>query len=300
MRKLLLAVLAIVLIAGCVAPTGAGTLQLKVTDQAQNITALTITIDKITAHFSTQNVTPTEEGTETNETEGTGWVTILRGPKMVDLVDVKDLYDILGETELPAGQYTQVRVYVSSATVTTDAGTFNLTIPSDAIKFVRPFMIEPNKTTSLIMDWDADKSVVFAGPNIILKPTVKLLTEFTGKTKAEADAIKEQQRADAQYIRESRRVGQKSTRPKPGPSRTAQVDIRNYAFIPNEITIAVGDTVVWTNKDNAQHTVTSDIGLFDSGLLSKDVSWNYTFTEAGNYTYHCTPHMYMTGKVIVI
>ena len=82
-------------------------------------------------------------------------------------------------------------------------------------------------------------------------------------------------------------------------SEGAEVEIENFAFTPATITVKVGTTVTWTNKDTVRHTVTSDKGLFDSGLFGKGESFSFTFTEAGTYTYHCTPHPNMKGTIIV-
>ncbi len=65
---------------------------------------------------------------------------------------------------------------------------------------------------------------------------------------------------------------------------------------PN-ITVPVGTTVTWTNLDQITHTVTSTMGLFDSGGLSP---FSHTFTEPGVYNYICTIHSSMKGKVIVL
>jgi hypothetical protein len=72
-------------------------------------------------------------------------------------------------------------------------------------------------------------------------------------------------------------------------------------FIPSTIVVVLGvnNTVVWTNTDTVQHTVTSDDGKFDSGLFGQGQSWNYTFTKPGTYPYHCIPHPFMRGTVIV-
>ncbi|MEC7178105.1 MAG: immunoglobulin-like domain-containing protein, partial [Candidatus Thermoplasmatota archaeon] len=83
-----------------------------------------------------------------------------------------------------------------------------------------------------------------------------------------------------------------------GPT-THYIDIVNFAFSPSSITINVGDTIIWTNLDSSSHTVTSDDGIFNSGGISKDNTWSYTFTSAGTFGYHCSPHPGMTGTVIV-
>lgn len=78
-----------------------------------------------------------------------------------------------------------------------------------------------------------------------------------------------------------------------------EVWIQGMAFNPSTITVTVGTTVKWTNKDSASHTVTSDTGLFDSGSIANSATYTFTFTTAGTYQYHCTIHPTMTAKVVV-
>jgi len=78
------------------------------------------------------------------------------------------------------------------------------------------------------------------------------------------------------------------------------VEIKDFAFSPSEMTVSVGDTVVWTNRDSAGHTVVSDTGNeLNSALLSNGQTYSHTFTQAGTYNYHCSIHPSMTGKIIV-
>jgi plastocyanin len=83
------------------------------------------------------------------------------------------------------------------------------------------------------------------------------------------------------------------------PGTTAMVVIENYAYSPAALTVAIGTTVTWTNKDSVGHTVTTRTPLFDSGLFGKDKSFSFTFNQKGTYEYYCIPHPYMTGKVTV-
>jgi amicyanin len=79
-----------------------------------------------------------------------------------------------------------------------------------------------------------------------------------------------------------------------------KVDIFNYKFDPETVTVKAGTTVVWTNKDEIPHTVASSDKSFPGspGLDTGD-SYSYTFTKAGSYDYYCTLHPFMKGKVIV-
>ncbi|MGD2070171.1 MAG: plastocyanin/azurin family copper-binding protein [Gemmatimonadota bacterium] len=80
---------------------------------------------------------------------------------------------------------------------------------------------------------------------------------------------------------------------------TVEITIENLAYGTEEIRIAPGTTVRWVNADPLQHSVTSDDGAFDSGLIDPGASWAHTFEDAGAYPYHCTPHPFMTGRIVV-
>ncbi len=95
-------------------------------------------------------------------------------------------------------------------------------------------------------------------------------------------------------------VGQKdllaSAQQKP---ETTEVKIDNFSFGPGTLTVPVGTTVTWTNRDDIPHTVVSTEGAFKSKVLDTDEKFAYTFSKAGTYPYFCSIHPKMTGKVIV-
>ena len=76
------------------------------------------------------------------------------------------------------------------------------------------------------------------------------------------------------------------------------VSIRNFAFGPATLTVAVGTTVSFVNNDGSTHIVHFADGA-DSGRLALGASWTRTFTAAGEYPYVCTIHPTMTGRIIV-
>jgi amicyanin len=82
---------------------------------------------------------------------------------------------------------------------------------------------------------------------------------------------------------------------------THQVLMSGYAFSPRALTITAGDTVTWTNQDQAPHDVktTSGPASIHSPMLSKGGSWSHTFTTPGTYGYVCTVHPNMTAQLIV-
>ena len=80
----------------------------------------------------------------------------------------------------------------------------------------------------------------------------------------------------------------------------AQVALQNFAFSPASVTVKVGDTVTWTNKDSTGHTVASDDGTtFTSPTMATGATFSFTFTKAGTYAYHCSIHPNMKGTVVV-
>lgn len=81
---------------------------------------------------------------------------------------------------------------------------------------------------------------------------------------------------------------------------THEIQIANFAYGPEELTITAGDTVTWTNEDGVIHTATSIDGAFDSGDLDTGQSYSLTFTTPGTYEYLCTPHPWMTGRIVVV
>ncbi|MGA7380055.1 MAG: cupredoxin family copper-binding protein [Terriglobales bacterium] len=80
---------------------------------------------------------------------------------------------------------------------------------------------------------------------------------------------------------------------------TAEVKIDNFSFGPQTLTVPVGATVTWTNRDDIPHTVVSTDGVFKSKVRDTDEQFSYTFAKAGTYPYYCSVHPKMTGTVVV-
>jgi plastocyanin len=77
------------------------------------------------------------------------------------------------------------------------------------------------------------------------------------------------------------------------------VTLSNFLFSPATLTVKVGTTVTWTNKDGVTHTVTSDSDVFNSGNLAPNATYSFTFSNAGTFAYHCSIHTSMKGTIIV-
>jgi plastocyanin len=80
---------------------------------------------------------------------------------------------------------------------------------------------------------------------------------------------------------------------------TAEVKVDNFSFGPATLTVPVGTTVTWTNRDDIPHTIVSTDKVFKSKVLDTDEKFSFTFAKAGTYPYFCSIHPKMTGSVVV-
>ena len=80
---------------------------------------------------------------------------------------------------------------------------------------------------------------------------------------------------------------------------SAEVRIDNFSFGPQTLTVAVGTEVVWVNHDDIPHTIVSADGIFKSKVRDTDEKFSYKFTKSGTYSYFCSLHPKMTGKIVV-
>ena len=82
---------------------------------------------------------------------------------------------------------------------------------------------------------------------------------------------------------------------------TAEVRIEKMKFVPQEIRVRAGDTVMWKSYEKrGYHTVWFESeGLAESEPMFPEESWQRKFDQKGEYRYHCGPHEEMTGAVIV-
>jgi plastocyanin len=83
------------------------------------------------------------------------------------------------------------------------------------------------------------------------------------------------------------------------PSSALQVQIDNFSFTPQDIKVKAGTPITWTNRDDIPHTVVSTDQVFKSKALDTDDKFTTTLTKSGTYTYFCSIHPKMTGKIIV-
>lgn len=89
-----------------------------------------------------------------------------------------------------------------------------------------------------------------------------------------------------------------ATRPAAQPVRKT-VNMKGMTFAPASVTIKVGDTIVWNNDDDRDHTVVDGGGAFKSDNIRAGGSYSFRFTKAGTYTYTCSYHPRMKATIVV-
>ncbi|OGH25421.1 MAG: hypothetical protein A3E68_02935 [Candidatus Levybacteria bacterium RIFCSPHIGHO2_12_FULL_39_39] len=144
------------------------------------VISLTLTISKVEVHLAYLG-NPQDKTVASPSTDR--WETLnVPNPTTVDLVQLAATGNLssLGTTALAAGRYTEVRLYVTSASATLEDGTVvTLTIPgnNNIVRVVRTFTIVAGQTKKLTMDFDAQHSVIKTADQYILKPVVAKLIE---------------------------------------------------------------------------------------------------------------------------
>ena len=97
----------------------------------------------------------------------------------------------------------------------------------------------------------------------------------------------------------SRAAAAAAAAPPQAKAKEHKVSIENIKYEPKELRVKKGETVVWTNADDRDHTVTADDGSFASKKMSGRDTYEHKFTKAGKFKYHCDYHPRMKAVVIV-
>jgi plastocyanin len=82
-------------------------------------------------------------------------------------------------------------------------------------------------------------------------------------------------------------------------SASREVVIREMKYQPADLTVHVGETVVWKNEDIFAHTVFATDQSFESGTIEPGASWTYIAKTAGVHPYYCKPHPNMKARLVV-
>jgi plastocyanin len=86
--------------------------------------------------------------------------------------------------------------------------------------------------------------------------------------------------------------------PSASASAAKTVSINHFEFHPPTLNIAKGTKVVFSNASGTAHTAT-DAGAFDTGHIKPGHSVTVRLTQKGAFSYHCTIHPFMHGKIVV-
>lgn len=97
----------------------------------------------------------------------------------------------------------------------------------------------------------------------------------------------------AVVLRSARATGQAAQ------TQASEIKVDNFTFSPEVVTVPLNSTVTWTNKDDVPHVIASTDGVFRSKGLDTDDRYSFKFTRAGTYSYYCSIHPKMTGKIVV-
>jgi len=153
-----------------------GTIQVLVTDPPlpQAIDSVIVEVARIQVHLAA--------GSDSK------WVTIVDETVSFDLMELVGGKEVsLGSNEVNAGTYTQVRMDITHATVIVGEDEHDAFVPSDRLKFVRPFQVQENGTTTLLLDFDGQRSINVTGKGrYMLKPVVTLLVPEQTSSHGEA------------------------------------------------------------------------------------------------------------------
>ncbi len=161
---------------------GSGTLAIHLSDAGGNgITAANLTITKIEAHI------------------GSKWETVFTGSQTVNLLDLRNTDMVLGSALVTAGNYTQVRIFVSNATVTDATGVHSVTIPSGlqtGIKVNLNYTVNPNVITDILLDFNVGKSFILQGNGVyrlqpVIPAVIKILSGTATGTVSDAGGLVE-------------------------------------------------------------------------------------------------------------
>lgn len=78
---------------------------------------------------------------------------------------------------------------------------------------------------------------------------------------------------------------------------THQVEIQKFKFVPDQLTVKPGDTIVWTNFDIAPHTATAEDKSWDTGTIKKGQAKSVVVKDAMTLDYFCRFHPHMKASL---
>jgi hypothetical protein len=169
------------------APVGQSTLIIAVKDAPKTsdigtITHVWLNISEVSVHrvLTNQTITDTDEemtATESDDTSTAGWTVVVNKTQTFDLIQLTNESLVLGQKMIDTGKYTQIRVKIDSGAITVNGTQYNLAVPSGVVKLNRGFVLEPDKTLKLTLDFNVEKSIIRTGSDkYTLKPVIAVIS----------------------------------------------------------------------------------------------------------------------------
>ncbi len=166
--------------------TGQGEMKMYMIDAPAAFDSVIIMVDSVEVHMESEadDSISRDDSTE-NDSDGGGWMTVNTMPAQYDLLTLQNgVAAVLGDTLLPAGHYTQIRLMIGEGSyVVANGMRHDLTIPSGfetGIKLINEFDIQPNQIYTLTLDFDAAHSIIITGNGTYkLKPTIRIASADT-------------------------------------------------------------------------------------------------------------------------
>ena len=115
--------------------------------------------------------------TESDDISTAGWTVVVNQTQTVDLMQLTNVSQVLGQRMIDSGKYTQIRLKIDSGTITINDTEYSLGVPSGVLKLNRGFVLEPDKTLMLTLDFNAEKSIIRTGSDQYkLKPVIAVIS----------------------------------------------------------------------------------------------------------------------------
>lgn len=137
-------------------------------------------------------------------------------------------------------------------------------------------------------------------PRVLLLPALIALTFAIAACGGDGSADTNEAEAEGATESTSESGGGDALAPSGDAVRSAKVEIEDFAYNPDPVTIEEGGKVIWINRDSAPHTATAADGSFDTGTLEEGKLKSESFKEPGTYAYICSIHPQMHGTVEVV
>jgi plastocyanin len=119
-------------------------------------------------------------------------------------------------------------------------------------------------------------------------------------TTSESDTTTSESESDTTTSEPGDDSGGNAAAPSGDAVRSAEVEIEDFSYRPDPVTIEEGGKVIWKNRDSVPHTATAADGSFDTGTIEEGKIKSETFKEPGTYEYVCSIHPQMRGTVEVV